>query len=55
MILVLVLSCVLLILLVPAFRVFAKESEEIKRNVVWLILLCSALVVLAVLFKSLGG
>ncbi|AJC74764.1 hypothetical protein AJ81_05650 [Pseudothermotoga hypogea DSM 11164 = NBRC 106472] len=53
--LVLVLSSLLLILLVVAFRVFRDTQDEIKRRSVWLIILCVVLLVLSTLFWILGG
>ncbi len=54
-VLLLILSCVLLILLVVAFRVFRDTQDEVKRRSVWLIILCVALLVLSTLFWTLGG
>jgi|GEM_PF-1176940 hypothetical protein len=54
-VLLLVLSSLLLILLVVAFRVFGDAPDEVKRRSVWLIILCVALLFLTILFWALGG
>ncbi|WP_448521137.1 hypothetical protein [Pseudothermotoga sp.] len=53
--LLLLLSSVLLILLVVAFRVFRDTQDEIKKRSVWLIILCVVLLILSILFWTLGG
>lgn len=55
MMLIVVLSCVLMILLIFALRSFAKVPAELKKNSLWLIILCLALLAVSILFQLLGG
>lgn len=55
MMLIIVLSSILLILLIFALRSFGKVSVELKKNSLWLIVLCLVLLAVSVLFQFLGG
>lgn len=51
----LILGCVLVVLLIVAFRTFELDSKELKQRTLWVILLCSILMGLSILFSFLGG
>lgn len=51
----LILGCVLVILLIVAFRAFKFESKELRQKTLWVILLCLILMGLSILFSLLGG
>lgn len=51
----LILGCVLVVLLIVAFRIFELDSKELKQRTLWVILLCSILMGLSILFSFLGG
>ncbi|MGB9789401.1 hypothetical protein [Thermotoga caldifontis] len=55
MMLIIVLSCILVILLIFALRSFGKVSVELKKNSLWLIVLCLVLLAISILFQFLGG
>lgn len=55
MMLIIFLSCILVVLFVLALRSFRRVSTELKKNSLWLIVLCLVLLAISILFQFLGG